>query len=95
MGFLPSDASVARATGMGMERSAWAGSGCYITGRLLDTSLTCFLFFLFFKFLISVEQVSYWSAPPPHTNVLWSPGSRPHTLTPANVANEAINRDKS
>lgn len=45
MGFLSSDAAVAGATGMGMECSAWAGSGCYITGRLLDTYLTCFLFF--------------------------------------------------
>lgn len=49
MGFLPSDAVVARATGMGMECSAWAGSGCYITGRLLDTYLTCFFCFLNFS----------------------------------------------
>lgn len=48
MGFLSSDAAVARATGMGMERSAWAGSGCYITGRLFR--YIAHLFFVFFAF---------------------------------------------
>lgn len=43
-----------------------------------------------------MEQVSYCSAPPPppHTNLLWRPGSRPDTLTPANVANEEIEKSE-